>query len=475
MVQIAQAVFLTLMFAYVLNREIEPLYWQYVANRGGSPSSPDPVPLSGKCKNDVLTRVPQAVTLMDIAFPWKNEEPMDAEGVYPWHKAHAEGWEPKLAPVAQQKKKWIVITSINEPTEQIQDWAKLHQEWVLLVVGDKKSPKEFNQPNCVFLAWQDQMDLGFKTASALPWNSYSRKMVGYLYAIKNGAEVIYETDDDNGYKPSMPLTNFLPENAQVLTFKADPSKKVLNPYKHFGIGSMWPRGYPINAGLEKGIDADAELFYQSPMPATRFVPIQQALADLDPDVDAIFRLTRANELGSFVFDASAKPVSYPAGTMSPYNTQNTVHYRSAFALLFIPGSVAMRVCDIWRSYWAQRLLWELGGEVAFLPASVDQVRSAHDFLGDFLEEVQMYTQAGKFVSYLRAWACTRGTLFDCALQLTHDMAVEGFWGATDVVIMEAWLSDLYELGIPNPVVQGLYTPIAVEQGATITTMTGLKV
>jgi hypothetical protein len=38
---------------------------------------------------------------------------------------------------------------------------------------------------------------------------------------------------------------------------------------------MWPRGYPINAGLDKGIDADAILSYESPVPAARFVPIQQ--------------------------------------------------------------------------------------------------------------------------------------------------------------------------------------------------------
>lgn len=475
-IQIAQVCFATLIFAYVLNRELEPLYWNWSASsheEGGATT--DAIPYNAKCKNDILTRVPVAVRLMDIAFPWKNVWPKDSEGVEPWNKPHPEGWKPKMVPEAQRKKKWIIITSINAPTEQVEQWSTLHAEWTLLVVGDKKSPPDFKQPNCIYLPWQRQSELGFKTAAALPWNSYSRKMVGYLYAIKHGAEVMYETDDDNGFKPEMPLTGFIPENAPVLTFKADPLKKVLNPYKHFGIGSMWPRGYPLNAGQERGIDQDAVLFYESPQPAERFVPIQQALADLDPDVDAIFRLTRANDLGDFKFDAHARPVSFPAGTMSPYNSQNTVHYASAFFGLFIPGSVAMRVCDIWRSYWAQRLLWEIGGEVAFLPASVDQVRSPHDYLGDFLEEVQMYTQAGKFVSYLRAWECKRPTLFDCAFQLTHDMAVEGYWGASDVIIMEAWLSDLYELGVENPIVKGLYTPIAVEKGATITTMTGVQV
>jgi hypothetical protein len=57
----------------------------------------------------------------------------------------------------------------------------------------------------------------------------------------------------------------------------------------------------------------------------------------------------------------------------------------------------------------------------------NQVRSAHDYLGDFLEEVQIYTQAGKLVSYLRAWECGKETLFDCAIKLTHDMAIAGYY------------------------------------------------
>lgn len=31
----------------------------------------------------------------------------------------------------------------------------------------------------------------------LPYKSYTRKMIGYLYAISQGAEWIYDTDDDN--------------------------------------------------------------------------------------------------------------------------------------------------------------------------------------------------------------------------------------------------------------------------------------
>ena len=51
----------------------------------------------------------------------------------------------------------------------------------------------------------------------LPWHSFGRKNVGYIYAISQGAEVIFDFDDDNLIKfwihnaspdPVMDLENF---------------------------------------------------------------------------------------------------------------------------------------------------------------------------------------------------------------------------------------------------------------------------
>ncbi len=47
------------------------------------------------------------------------------------------------------------------------------------------------------------------------------------------------------------------------------------------------------------------------------------------------------------------------------------------------------MCDIWRSYWAQRLLWEMDASVMFVSGTVDQVRNAHDYVKDFRDEMQV--------------------------------------------------------------------------------------
>ena len=43
----------------------------------------------------------------------------------------------------------------------------------------------------------DQLNSEFTIANLLPKNHYTRKNLGYLYAIKNGADAIIDTDDDN--------------------------------------------------------------------------------------------------------------------------------------------------------------------------------------------------------------------------------------------------------------------------------------
>ena len=76
----------------------------------------------------------------------------------------------------------------------------------------------------------------------------------------------------------------------------------------------------------------------------------QGMADLDPDVDAIYRLTQ--NLG-VNFEADIASVVLPEGVMCPWNSQNTLFEREALWGMLIPVTTTFRVCDIWRSYWVQ--------------------------------------------------------------------------------------------------------------------------
>ena len=54
--------------------------------------------------------------------------------------------------------------------------------------------------NVIFLSDEDQMKMNNKFVQSLPWKSFGRKNVGYLYAIANGARSIWDFDDDNSLK-----------------------------------------------------------------------------------------------------------------------------------------------------------------------------------------------------------------------------------------------------------------------------------
>ncbi len=83
----------------------------------------------------------------------------------------------------------IVITSIFTPTEAVYKFSEL-SNYSLIVVGDNKTPVDWQCDNTTFLAVNDLRTAEYQLNKALPYNHYCRKMLGYLYAIQNGADVI---------------------------------------------------------------------------------------------------------------------------------------------------------------------------------------------------------------------------------------------------------------------------------------------
>ena len=95
-----------------------------------------------------------------------------------------------------------------------------------MIVGDQTLPKTFNihttaknSDNLVFLNANAQKSMNSEFVDNLPWRSFGRKNVGSLYAIDQGAEVIWDFDDDNMLKfwlegaspvPGLDITTYLP-------------------------------------------------------------------------------------------------------------------------------------------------------------------------------------------------------------------------------------------------------------------------
>ncbi|CAH1792030.1 unnamed protein product [Owenia fusiformis] len=339
--------------------------------------------------------------------------------------------------------KWIIVTSIASPTEDIKSLATL-SEWQLLVVADTKTPKDWHLDGVLFLSVTTQRSLGYKVLEHIPYSNYGRKNIGYLYAIQHGAKVIYETDDDN--HPTDGLKGFI-TTPKMYGVVPTTNATLLNPYAYYGQPTTWPRGYPLeNIGDNITSEYDA-VHWNTAL-------IQQGAVHGDPDVDAIYRLTRKSNSKSLnlTYDDFMPPLIYPKYIFVPWNSQNTLFHYDAFWGLILPVAVTSRVTDIWRSYFTQTLLWLIDGHLSYMPPNCYQFRNYHSYIDDAKQEEKLYYQAGELVKFLSSWKCESNILSLCIQKLADAMADKGFWEILDAKLIGAWLQDLVNIGYKFPVI-----------------------
>ncbi len=189
--------------------------------------------------------------------------------------------------------KWIVITTINYPTPAIDKFLTLSPEWNLIVIADQKTPKDWLQHLTIsstrlfFVSFEQQKNFDFHILQYLSEESYARKNLGYLLAIKCGAKVIFESDDDNLLDTN--ATYLLPKVLQPqqvpwIAFHRQRSP-FINIYGSFGHPQIWPRGFPIDE--LRNVTEDGWHSVKRNVDNNTHAYIQQYLADLDPDVDAL--------------------------------------------------------------------------------------------------------------------------------------------------------------------------------------------
>jgi len=320
-------------------------------------------------------------------------------------------------------KKAIVITSINKKTNAIQLYESF-QDWHVIVVGDKKSYQIEGSKNLTFLSYKSQFDLGFKLIDKCPYNHYTRKNIGYLYAFAEGAELIYETDDDNFPYDDWGFPDF------CCSTQIKDNDKFVNIYRHFTTKKIWPRGFPLDE-IQKG---DQKFITEKSK--TVKIGLWQSLADKDPDVDAIFRLVD----GKNVIFNKKSPVYLKKGQYCPFNSQNTLWSKPVFSLMYLPALVSFRFTDILRGYIAQRLLWEKDLYLGFIRATVFQDRNKHDLMKDFIEEFECYVGIKKIINVLDKMKFIGNFLLDLQTAYT-ELVKNDFISKDELNVLNAWCED----------------------------------
>nr|XP_023922943.1 probable glycosyltransferase STELLO1 [Quercus suber]POE97468.1 putative glycosyltransferase stello1 [Quercus suber] len=380
----------------------------------------------------------QAKNLEKIQFPnvnWNSISPITDKSPY----------------VNFRTERWIVVSVSNYPTDSLRNLVKI-RGWQVLAIGNSKTPSDWSLKGAIFLSLEQQAQLGFRVVDFLPYDSYVRKTVGYLFAIQHGAKKIFDADDrgdvidgDLGKHFDVELVGEDARQEVILQYSHDnPNRTVINPYIHFGQRSVWPRGLPLENVGEIG----QEEFYTEVFGGKQF--IQQGISNGLPDVDSVFYFTRKSSLEAFDirFDEHTPKVALPQGMMVPVNSFNTIYHSSAFWGLMLPVSVSTMASDVLRGYWGQRLLWEIGGYVVVYPPTVHRYDRIEGY--PFSEEKDLHVNVGRLIKFLVSWRSNKHRLFEKVLELSFAMAEEGFWSDKDLKFTAAWLQDLLAVGYQQP-------------------------
>jgi hypothetical protein len=387
-----------------------------------------------------------------------------------------------------------VLTTVQVPTPAIRSLLASMAQYplALVVAGDRKGPAAYDLPSTTFLSLQAQLEGPFELARKLPTGHYCRKNISYLEAIRQGATCIYETDDDNAPLPTWVPREEHVREVRVVAHEAHESARMgesthgahgthgkgrgtaepqdhgttdavshrhtftpsrwVNVYRYFTDELIWPRGLPLDeihtpvpaasaAGDQmSGVGRSLGSCHSCDSWAGLRSPIQQGLVNGSPDVDAVWRLALDRP---FKFDE--RPSVYLApGNWCPFNTQSTWWWPVVYPLLYVPSHCSFRMCDIWKSFVAQRCLWELGLGVVFHAPEVVQDRNPHNLMRDFADEIPGYQHNRELAQVLEKASLESGEteVAGNLLRCYEALVQAGILPTEELGLVRIWLEDM---------------------------------
>ena len=262
-------------------------------------------------------------------------------------------------------KKFIVCTSINKPTLAVKKFDAM-KDWELVIVGDKKTPKNYKLKNGIYLSPKKQENIDKKLSDLIGWNCIQRRNFGILYAWKNGADIVAVVDDDN-----IPYKNWgkkLLIDKKTKTNFYNTKSVAFDPISVTNHKNLWHRGFPIQI-LDKRNNVKKQTKIIIP-------DIQADFWNGDPDIDAICRMEH-HPICKF----KDKYFPLASNKVSPFNSQNTFISKKVLPYYFLFPHIG-RMDDIWASFY----VLSKGFKVIYNKASVFQKRNVHDLTKDMLKE-----------------------------------------------------------------------------------------
>ena len=375
-------------------------------------------------------------------------------------------------------KQFAVTTLCHGTTEVLKNLQRIVSlpKWCIVVVGDKvpraRYTKSLTQKDNVFFLspkYQKRYAGGyFRNLST--FHCLARKNVGFLFAIRSGARIIFDFDANivlkplsDGvttphpffYKESMDSSVYMSKSMLVRFEGANStssSSRFFNPYPHMGasINPSWPRGFPLDELESTNRSIISMKINVGDIPFGN-IGVIQSMCDRVCDNDAVYRMTFPNaDKLRFKKNPNITPFLIPHNRYTPYNAQATTHLYSSFWGLYLPTTVPERVSDIWRSYITQRIMKEIGLYLVYTPPKISQNRIFPQPSKLMGEELELYQKTTSLIKFLDEWESSALFLSERIYNLYSRLYENGFIGQRDVEAVNEWLRALSEIGYSFP-------------------------
>jgi hypothetical protein len=278
-----------------------------------------------------------------------------------------------------------------------------------MVIGDNKTSywaeqvcKGFTDINVQYFSplrqkvWLDENFPKEDVSLVIPENDIRRRNIGFLVALKDGADYIVSLDDDN-----YPLVN--DDWLETLKRAIEPKKAYLevsskngyiNPCNIMVYGEnqyVYSRGYPIDKWYSDSFNSWITLGQTNTV-------MHQMLWTNKPDVDAVSNLVYPElKFEKFLepedFVGPVEPVLVAnKDQFFPVDTQSIIFSKklSVFHALYqesLFGMPCHRYDDIWAGLFCQKLIHKNGDHASFGAPLVEHRRNVHNFQKDLQMEL----------------------------------------------------------------------------------------
>jgi len=306
----------------------------------------------------------------------------------------------------------------------------------IFVIGDEQTADDEVRRllrsigNAEYFSVEDQRRLGFESCDLLNWRHPGRRAIGFLQAVRVGADIVVTADDDNIALDATYFQQFeMLVGSAFNGLEASASSGWVDP-AWFLQPSVHHRGYPH------------QLWHPFEPPAIGSVVgarigVAAGLWLGDPDIDAVTRIVDRPTCMTTSPVADAGFVVVPT-CYSPFNSQNTAFIRDLLPVMLMLTPYG-RFDDIWCSYLAERVMRNHGWAVHYGKPYVWQQRSYHLLVRDLSVEMEGMEATLRFTKALDEMELPGTSVLDDAMRVFENLSDTEFGRVAKLGM--AWVRD----------------------------------